>query len=174
MSGSDNSSKVPVRFIEGNQELLKSMGTDYSSVKGKTDYINDVHANVEMARIEENYRTPTGRVNGNELFRRYLDGRLDIKYAVHKVVDALHKYREHAVPLYTQELVALQILFPEVISDGLIDPSMVSAVAGVNVKITPQERELIRIKVASHIAEEINWNAGMGGGSVPGRHQTRA
>jgi hypothetical protein len=32
---------------------------------------------------------------------------------------------------------------------------------------------LIREAAARHLSEELNWNAGRGGGSVPGRHVTR-
>ena len=169
-----NTPRIPVRFVSGNKELIKSMGADYSDVKGHTDYVNDVDADVHIAAMGpvNNYRTPADRVNGNEMFRRYLDGRLDIKYAVDKVVDAVHRYKEKDIALYTQEAVSLQILFPGAGFDGGVDPAMANAVAGVNLKLTPQEIALIRFRVASHLAEEMNYNAGQGGGSVPGRNQT--
>lgn len=166
---SNTHSKVPVRFLGGNMDLLKSM---YSDVKGKTDYINDTTAPTAAAGVQPSYRTPSDRVNGNVMFRRYLDGKLDMDYACQQVISAVHRAKYGAAPLYEQEAVALSVLFPGSFSDT-IDPLMAASVAAVNIKLLPEEQAMIRIKVASQLAEEINYNAGNGGGSVPGRSQTK-
>ncbi len=164
--------KIPVRFIEGNQELLKSMGADYSEVEGKTDYVNDTDAPTIPAGVQPSYRTPHDRVNGNVMFRRYLTGSLDMDYACQQVIDAIHRAKYGAAPLYEQEAVALSVLFPLHFSDT-VDPLMAAAVAAVNIKLIPEEQAMIRAKVAARLAEEMNYNAGQGGGSVPGRSQTK-
>lgn len=162
--------KVPVRFLESNDELLKSMD---SGVKGSTDYINDTEVPTQASGVQSSYRTPHDRVNGNSMFRRYLNGSLDMEHACHQVIDAVHRAKHGAVPLFTQEAVALQVLFPLSFS-GDVDPLMAASVAAVNLNLIPEEQALIRAKVAAHLAEEINYNAGLGGGSVPGRSQTKS
>jgi len=169
---SNTLTRFPVRFLKSNTELLKSMGTDYSDVKGKTDYINDTDAPTLPAGIQPSYRTPHDRVNGNVMFRRYLNGVLDMDYACQQVIDAVHRFKFGATPLYEQESVALSVLFPTAFVDAM-DPAMAASVAAVNLQLLPEEHIAIRIKVAAHLAEEMNWNAGDGGGSVPGRHQTK-
>jgi hypothetical protein len=74
--------------------------------------------------------------------------------------------------LNTEEKVALSLLFPE--EFDYVDSGMVEAVASIHCRITMAEVMHVREKVAHHLAEEMNWNAGYGGGSVPGRSQTRS
>lgn len=167
-----NLPKRPVRFQEGNKELLKAMGADYSEVKGRTDFVSDLDVATVPAGVQSNYRVPEGRINGNKMFRRYLNGSLDTEHACHQVIDAIHRAKNKIAPLNSQEVVALQVMFP-MSFDGDVDPTMVEAVASVNLDLLPEERQLIRLKVSAHLAEEMNYNAGNGGGSVPGRSQTR-
>lgn len=168
----NNLPKRPVRFQEDNKDLLKSMGADYRDIEGKTDYVNDTSAPTVPAGVQSNYRVDSGRVNGNEMFRRYLNGSLDMDYACQQVIDAVHRVKHGAAPLYSQEAVALQVLFP-MSFHGELDPSMVAAVASVNLSLVPEETAMIRMKVAAHLSEEMNYNAGLGGGSTPGRSQTK-
>ncbi len=165
----DHFPKVPVRFVKGNDELLKSM---YSDAKGSTDYVNDTTAPTHAPGVSSSYNVPTDRPNGNVMFRRYLNGSLDMDYACQQVIDACHRAKYNAAPLYTQEAVALQVLFPASFS-GEVDPLMAASVAAVNLNLIPEEQALIRAKVAAHLAEEMNYNAGLGGGSVPGRSATK-
>lgn len=167
----NNLPKRPIRFQEENSELLKSMD-DYGSAKGRTDYVNDTDVVSVGPGVQSSYRTPDGRVSGNSLFRRYLNGSLDLEDACNKVIDAIHRVKENAAPLNSLEVVALSCLFPGQF-DG-VDPALASSVASVQFNLLPQECELIRQKVSSHLAEELNWNSGQGGGSVPGRSQTKS
>lgn len=166
---SNNFSKRPVRFQPENAELIKSMG--YEEAKDATDYVNDTNVVSVAPGVNSSYRTPPDRVNGNKLFRRYLDGHLDMEHATHIVIDAVHKLK-HGGPLNDLEKVALQVLFPGNFGGTYMDQAMAASVASVQLDLLPQEQALIRIKCAAHFAEEMNWNAGQGGGSVPGRSQT--
>lgn len=166
----NNLPRRPVRFQPGNDELLKSQGVNYEEAKDKTDYIQDTTAPV-VDQVQGSYRTPHDRVNGSKMFRRYLDGRLDMEHACGTVIDAIHRYKQKDIPVGTQECVALQAIFPGHF-DKDVDPMMAASVAAVNLDLVPEETAMIRIKVAAHLAEEMNWNAGMGGGSTPGRNQT--
>ena len=168
---SNSQPRRPVRFQEDNTELLKSMGSNYSEAKDKTDYVNDQHIASQTASIHPTYRTPPDRVNGNKMFRRYLNGVLDMEYATHKVIDAVRKYKQNVAPLDGEDLIALQVIFPGCF-DGSMDPMMATAMGAVHLDLLPEEIAMIRFRVAQHIAEVLNYNGGQGGGTVPGRSVT--
>lgn len=163
----NNLPRKPVRFVESNQDLLKSQeggmagqrlgGTDYSEAEQVSE--------LSFGKPVNSYRTPVDRTRGNEMFRRYIDGRLDVEWAAHMVIDALHKFRDGVAPLTSQEKALLSILFPAnlaFLADGIVD-----IVRTVNMRLLPGEAELLSNKVAHHIAEEIHWNAGHGSGLYP-------
>lgn len=167
----NNLPKVPVRLLPQNDELLKSTA---GQAPGATDY-RQTESIASMSGVQQgSYRTPPDRVCGNEFFRRYISGVLDLKYAVNKVVDALHRAKDSGGvdQLNNEEKTALSILFP--MQFTFIDSSMTAQVAATQLRISPLECETIRQAVASHIQEELNYNAGRGGGSTHGRHQTRS
>ena len=157
----NNLPKRPVRFQEDNQELLKSQG----------DYVNDTTVPSIPAYVTPSYRTPPDRVSGNRFFRRNLDGSLDMENARNVVVDAIHRFKQKNIPVGTQEAVVLSVIFPGIFCEG-VDPLMAAAVGAVQLDLIPEEVAMLRILVARHFAEEINWNAGQGGGTVDGRNQT--
>jgi hypothetical protein len=170
---SNNLPRRPVRFVPQNDELLKSQEGLAGQRKGATDFSEDqtvAHVSVPV----QTYRTPVGRLNGNEFFRRYMDGSLDIKYAASKVIDALHRSKDGGGvdQLNSEEKVCLSVLFPEVFME--VDAAIVSTVAAVQLKITVDEMYAIKQLVARHVQEELNYNAGRGGNSAPGRNQTRS
>jgi len=173
---SKNNPRIPVHLLPANKELLKGFAS-FEDVKGGTDYKQEVGTEANLQEIPTStYRAPTpgSRENGNELFRRYLNGVLDLEHAKHCVLDALRRFKDKGI-LNTQEAAALQILFPGVAQfQGHIDPGMVAAYRAVNLKITPEESIAISVAVSAHVAEQRNWNAGRGGGSVPGRSSTLA
>lgn len=170
---SSNLPRRPVRFVPQNEELLKSQ----AGISGQSHESTDYSQSESLATIKGNqatYRTPHDRVNGNEFFRRYISGALDLKYAVAKVVDALHRAKDGGGidQLNNEEKTALSIMFP--MQFAFIADNMAAQVAAVHMRLAPAEIEAIRQGVASHIEEELNYNAGRGGSSVPGRHQTRS
>ena len=170
---SNNLPRKPVRFIEENQELLKSQEGIAGQRKGATDFSEDQTV-AQISTPTAQYRTPVGRVNGNEFFRRYMDGRLDLKYAASKVIDSLHRSKDGGGvdQLNSEEKVCLSILFPEVFTE--VDSAITSTVAAVQLRITVEEMHAVRQIVARHLQEELNYNAGRGGNSTPGRNQTRS
>jgi len=170
---SNNLPRKPVRFVPQNEELLKSQEGIAGQRKDGTDFSHD-EAVGTISKPTAQYRTPVDRVSGNEFFRRYVGGSLDYDYAVHKVVDAIHRHKDcgSADQLNNEEKTALSILFPQVFT--FLDGGVVAAIAGVQMRLLPEEVAMIRTKVARHLAEEMNYNAGRGGGSVRGRSDTRS
>lgn len=176
-----NYTRMPVRFIEANQDLLKSQtgtaspGPGWAGQREGTDWRPGEESAYQVPPgVQPTYRTPPDRVNNNQLFRRYPNGSLDIEYAKHVVIDALHRVKDSGGhdQLNTMEKVALSVLFP--MSFDYVPTGMAPAVASVQLRLAPAELILIREAVARHLAAEADYNAGQGGGSVPGRKITRS
>lgn len=175
-----NYTRMPVRFIDGNQDLLKSQtgtaspGPGWAGQREGTDWRPGEESAVQVPPgVSPSYRAPADRVNGNQLFRRYPNGLLDVEYAKHQVVNALHRVKESGGhdQLNSLEKVSLSVLFPA--SFDYIPQGMAPAVASVQLRLSPTEVMMVREAVARHLAEELNYNAGSGGNSVPGRSVTR-
>lgn len=164
--------RYPVRFLEGNSELLKSMGEVLSGGRpGEgTDYVPTETA-VEASTIEQQYRAPMGRVNGNEVFRRYPNGDLDLDNAKHVVVDIIHKVKDKG-DLTELEKLILGCLFP--LMFPFVDSRLAASLTSVQLRLVPWECALIHQLVADHLTAEMSYNAGIGGGGDPGRAQTRS
>ncbi len=133
--------------------------------KSATSYRPGIKHNCE-------YRTPQqdpslNRNEGCTPLRRYPDGRLDIKYVAHKVIDIIHK-AQNGGNLTNFEKALLSLILPGHFQ--LIDPKIAHTMA----KTTDTERMLVATEVTRHFNEEKNWNAGQGGGSVPFRSTTRS
>lgn len=127
------------------------------------------------AVVVASYSAPADRVNGNAVFRRYPDSSLDIDYAANKVIDMVHRVQESDNSsgfLTNQEELILSVCFPRVFS--FVDVSLLDRMREVNLRITSDEAVLVAMKVSAHLKEELNWNAGHGGGSITGRSNTRA
>ena len=75
---SNNLPRKPVRFVPQNDELLKSQEGLAGQREGATDFSED-QPYAQISKPSASYRTPIDRVSGNEFFRRYLDGRLDLR-----------------------------------------------------------------------------------------------
>ena len=164
---SGNLPRVPVRFLPQNEELLKKAE---GAREGTTDYKLTEFAEVHLPNVPvQRYRTPHDRVSGNLVFRRYPDGSLDFDYAKHSVVDAARKAKE-GLPLTPQEETVLSVLFPQ--QFDFLDGGMLSHVRRTVLKITEEETAIVAKMVRAHFAEVLNYNAGFGGNSVPGRSQT--
>lgn len=125
--------------------------------------------------VVSTFRAAPDRVNGNEVFRRYPNQSLDIDYAAQKVIDMVHKVQESKNSsgfMTNQEELILNVVFPKAFD--FVDEGMIDNLRDVNLRISADEAALIALRVQAHLKEEINWNAGAGGGSVAGRSTTRA
>lgn len=145
--------RKPVRFIEGNQELLdvqKSVSGDQN--QHHIDFKVTEHA--YEAHMAPSYRTPHDRENGNEMFRRYPNGTLDVEYAGMKVVEALHKARDGA-PLTGVEQAALSCCFPSTFR--FVDSSVATSVSLVTLRLSPEEHAQISRYVANHLLKEMEF-----------------
>lgn len=118
------------------------------------------------------YRAPQQDPNLNRNagctpLRRYPDGRLDIEYVAQQVVDFIHK-AQNGGNLTAFEKAILSLILPGHFQ--LVDHKIASTMA----RITDEEKMLVSMRVMKHVHEELNYNAGRGGGSVPFRHVTRS
>jgi len=100
------------------------------------------------------------------IIRRNPDGTLDYAWAKNMVIDAVHGLSQpHANRDIHDAL--LTVIFPTKIQR--MNPSQAQIVT----QFSDSEKDIVRQMVEAHFKAEENWNAGRGGGSVPGRSQTR-
>lgn len=172
MSDFNHLPRMPVRFVEENKELLKSLPAG----DGQTDYQFSTAPEFITAQgsMPSQYRMPLDRFNGNEVFRRYMSGMLDFGYARDLCVDALHQLKS-GIACSSIDFIVLSSLFPNVpeIAYACNQQGVFQSAALLAARIDPREAETVRQMVAAHIKAEINWNGGLGGGSVPGREVER-
>lgn len=147
----NNLPKVPVRFVPQNDELLNKSSNAGQSPTNTDLKINQTVPDFDM---QGSYRAPHDRVNGNQMFRRYPDGTLDVEYAKHKVVDAIHKVRD-GVALNGIEQCALSCCFPQNFS--YIDPTCLESMRTVNLKISSHEAQIVATTVAIHLDKEYQY-----------------
>lgn len=115
------------------------------------------------------FNVPVGRNVSNVVFRRRLDGTIDIEEAKHIVINVLQMVRDKS-PLTTMEKLILSVCFPVVFS--FMEPAIAAQLSLVHFRITPEERVAVCQAVAGFLREQMNWNAGRGGGSVLGRTES--
>ena len=97
--------------------------------------------------------------------RRNVNGELDYKWAMHQVVNAIHSTEtgEYLTPL---EESLLTVFFP-------VRFSKVEVAQGeIRTQLSRTEKKHLKNMVDARLKEELNWNAGNGGGSVEGRSRT--
>lgn len=97
--------------------------------------------------------------------RRYPDGKLDIDYVAHQVIDIVHAAK-NGKALTEFDRALLSLILPKQFQ--LTHPK----IAGTMAKLSNDEIAAVGLKVMAHFGEELNWNAGNGGGSVPFRSTT--
>jgi hypothetical protein len=144
----------PVRFVEGNAELLKSMEPNIEGGQaGATDLKITEHAS--DAHMDPQFRAPTDRINGNEVFRRYPNGNLDLENAKHIVVDLLHKVKDKH-PLTDLECLILGCFFP--LMFPLADAGLAEPMMRVQLRIAPWECLIVTQLVADHLQSEMGYD----------------
>jgi hypothetical protein len=142
-SGWHNNSRRP---------LAKSVTTADSS---RTDWVSDSDkTNPATTQVGADYRAPAGRVNGNEVFRRSIDGSLDYDYAKHKVLDCLKKQKD-LCPLTDLEQLILSVYFPY--NFNYIDFAVADKMRTIQLRLAPHEVMQVCQLVGAHLAEEIAY-----------------
>lgn len=97
--------------------------------------------------------------------RRYPNGILDYKWVVSAIVDAIHK-AESGMYLTPLEESLLTVFFP------LKFEKVEASQAEIRTQLSRSEKAYVKDMLDAHFKEELNYNAGRGGGSVPGRGRT--
>jgi hypothetical protein len=161
MSNNPYAGRVPLNYRQGcEEEVSKAVEKPTSYRPGETHELR--------YRTPHNDRTIMPRNDGCTMLRRYPDGRLDIPYVCGKVIEIIHKMKDAGhVTQFEKALLALALPKP---FQKLID----TKIAKTMTKLSNEERMLLGLYLSQHLKEELNWNAGMGGGSVPGRGSTRS
>ena len=155
-------SRIPLNLQNLHKALPDAVMTDW--VEAQDDQTYQI-----APGVNSDYRTPFGRSNGNVVFRRYLDGSLDIDGAKHIIIDVLRKTR-NLLPITDLEKLILNTVFPTVFP--FMDAVVAMKMANVQFQLTPNELQDVAMAIAGHLAEELNFNGGAGGGTVPGRNLT--
>lgn len=155
--GADFGSRIPLHIQ--NPALVKATGQQvnpsYESfaphMRHKVGY-----------KLEPDSRPNTHAMS---IIRRNPDGTLDYQWAANMVLDALHNmsFPENLRPIH-QAL--LTVVFPD--KFRTMEP-MQSAIL---TQFSDSEKTKVRQMVEAQVAEEKNWNTGLGG-SVEDRHVTR-
>ncbi|NJL53706.1 hypothetical protein HC928_00275 [bacterium] len=121
--------------------------------------------------MQPTFNAPVGRENGNHVFRRYPNGNIDIEDAKNTVVDIIVKVKD-GLQITDLEKTILGCMFP--LMFPFVDTRLQEPFMRVQLRLAPWEMALICDKVTAHLAEVMNYNAGLGGGSVPGRSSSRS
>lgn len=97
--------------------------------------------------------------------RRYPNGQLDLQWALNTLLDAIKKaeYNDFLTPL---EEALLNVIFPATY------PMSPEGIADVRTQLSRSEKTTLRDMAEAQFKEELNYNAGRGGGSVEGRSRT--
>lgn len=152
---SDFGSRKPIHMQ--NPEIAKAVRSNPSYESFRPNVIHGA-----------DYKEMTDRpgVSAMSRIRRYPDGRLDYDWVVNQVIDAIHSLEAHEniLPI---DAALLTVVFP--LKFRKMEPRQ----ADILTQLSNSEKAAVAALVESHLAEELNWNAGQGGGSVPGRSVTR-
>jgi len=156
MSSYPYSGRVPLNLIQDKDKLEKAVSykdTSYREVRS--------HPNTTIQPMDKT------RNDGNTPLRRYPDGKLDIHYVASFIIDVIHKMQNKGY-LTEFEKALLTVVLPTQFS------SMNPGIANTMARVSDEEKMKLALEVTRHFNEELNWNAGRGGGSVPFRHATKS
>lgn len=160
MSNNPYAGRVPLNLRRDEEAVSKSASiTSYRP--------GEVH----NPPVRDQYDDPklTPRNVGCTPLRRYPNGKLDIKYVAHQIIDLMHKAKDGG-NLTEFEKALLTIILPAQFKF----PGMDNRLAGTHARLSDEEKILLALYISGHMKEEDNWNVGRGGGSVPGRNTTRS
>jgi len=158
MSNSPYAGRVPLNLRRDPDTVAKSTSTETSFRDGVTH-----KTEVRSPQIDG-----VDRNEGCTPLRRYPNGKLDFKYVANQIIDTLHKLQDGGNLTSFEKAMLVSILPGKF--EGLMDKRL----AGVHARMTDEEKIAVALLVNAHLQEEVNWNAGRGGGSVPGRSVSRS
>lgn len=161
MSSNPYAGAVPLHLRKDHNKVSKAVALDETSFRSghmhKPEYRSQYHDN-----------TGTARNTGCTILRRYANGVLCFSYVAGEIISLLNKVQDNGhVTEYEKAILAMVLPKP---FSKMID----SKIAQTMTKLTNEERMVLAHMVAAHMKEVQNWNAGQGGGSVPGRSTTRS
>lgn len=153
--------RVPLHLRKDPEKVAKAVPID------ETSYIEPLQHDV-MYRNQYTDDTITARNTGCTVLRRYANGVLCFNYVAGEIISILNKVRDAGyITEYEKAILALVLPKP---FGKLIN----AKIAQTMTKLTNDERMVLAHMVQAHLKEEQNWNAGRGGGSIPGRSVTRS
>lgn len=156
-----NNSRVPIHLQQDNT-LFKS--SDAGQRIGATDHQGGQEVAVDAGPGRNQYRAPADRANGNMFFRRNGLNELDIEGSVYKIIDAIESTKQ-GVGINPEDTAILNVMFPGAFGD---DNGTAEAMARINLRLSPTEYTLLRMKVAQHFQEVMQANMGVTGAGPHG------
>jgi hypothetical protein len=103
--------------------------------------------------------------------RRYPNGQLDAKWVANQIIDAIHAMEFNGTTgdpnLGSASLLPLQAAMLTVVFPAKYR-KMEPMQAEIMTQMSDSEKEMVAALVEKQVADEQAWNAGQGGGSVPG------
>ena len=146
---------------------LHWQNNDMSKASAKHD--NPSYESARPNEIHEsNYSNMDERessMQDSSRIRRHVNGELDYKWTMHQIVSAIHRAEtgEYLTPI---EESLLTVFFP------IKFTKVEAAQAEIRTQLSRTEKKFLKEMVEARLKEELNWNAGRGGGSVEGRSRT--
>ena len=139
----------------------------------KNESYESFRPNIVHGSGHYNDMQPGARADIPEQFRirRAPSGELDYKWVANQIIDAIHKLEFNgqtgdpnygSASLLPLEVALLTVVVPE--KYRKMEPMQ----AEIMTQLSASEKDVLRAMVAQQIANENNWNAGFGGGAVPG------
>lgn len=137
-------------FNHSRMPLQKGMTRD-----SVTDYSVNTNVPVRPAIVQGDYRVPVGRTLGNVVFRRDVNGQLDIDYAKNLIVDCIHKQKDDESQLTDLERLLLSITYPTVFN--YVDAVVAAKMRIIQFHLQDFEVQKICMAVADHLLEEMHY-----------------
>lgn len=160
MSNNPFAGRVPLNLRKSSSEETVAKSTSYRP--GETHRIPTTRSQYDDPRLQQ-------RNVGCTPLRRYPNGKLDVKFVAHQIIDLIHKAQDGGKLTEFEKALLTSILPVQFHFPGM-DARLTRTLA----RMSDEERLLVAMIVNSHMQEEKNWNAGRGGGSVPGRSTSRS
>ena len=147
-------------------DIQKSQGQGTHVPNAVLDWVADHSVNGADLPNEQRgqYRVDVNRVSGNQVFRRYHDGTLDIENAKNVIVDVVEKAKGGVWPLTDLDRLILSVAFPSVFN--FEDPFLAAKIRTAQVNLSEDEVRLVAAKVALHFHQVMaTTNSTLGTGA---------